>query len=273
MTDRLAAISSLSTFMSRQGGLNRDRLSLVNLQERIALSGGGDNPRHKVHVRTPGTDLLMRTEEEEKKRIAQELHDGLGQLLTSINLHVQQCLNGSGDAADLSPSVKDSLQMISDMAKQAMGEVRGICGALRPAILDDLGVVAAIKWQCRQLSQVYAGLVVAADIDVSEATIPDRYKTAIYRIVQEAMNNAVKHAEARKITVSLRRVGEDLQLFVQDDGVGFDVLQGLANAGMGLMSMRERVESAGGFFELRSAVGQGVEIRVSFPVEKVALSG
>ncbi len=269
--DPTLTLGSIYSVMQRHMGLNRDSAAVLSLSERVKMSGES-NPA-VVAEQTGISNLLIDTAEAEKKRIARELHDGLGQLLTSINLHLQQCINTSSASEEIPQAMKDSLELISSMTKQAMSEMRGICSALRPAILDDLGVLAAINWQCRQIAQVEENLSVETDYDVHEAMIPEVYKTAIYRIVQEALNNTVKHAEAKHFAVKLYQAGDFLQLLVRDDGVGFQINDQGGGGGMGLISMRERAESIGGIFELQSGEGEGVEIRVLFPFEKFALSG
>jgi signal transduction histidine kinase len=115
---------------------------------------------------------------------------------------------------------------------------------------------------------------VITDFDIHESMIPEGYKTAIYRIVQEALNNAVKYAKADNLSVKLYHAGDYLQLIIQDDGVGFDLCQiRAASEGMGLNSMQERADAVGGLFELDSSEGEGVEIRVLFPLERIVLSG
>ena len=220
---------------------------------------------------------LINSEEAEKKRISQELHDGLGQILTSINLHVQQCLASaqSSQAVALPEEMTDSLLAISNMAKQAMGEVRAICSALRPAILDDLGVLAAISWQCRQISQGYSRVNVETDFGIGEEMIPEHYKTVLYRVAQEGLNNAVKYSQSEIVRVSLRHKPEAIELSIKDFGVGFDLerVQADREMGMGLISMRERVESVGGVFEIDAGVDRGVEIRIHLPMGKMTLTG
>jgi signal transduction histidine kinase len=269
--DSAMTLASVYSPMQHHVGLNHDKVTLHSLQERIEISGQVEGTVRERQDASAFSNRIMKTDEEEKKRIARELHDGLGQLLTSINLHAQQCLNSSDAADEIPLVVKNSLQVISAMTKQAMGEMRGICCALRPAILDDLGVLAAISWQCRQISQGDEKLIVATDFDIHESMIPEACKTAIYRIVQEALNNAVKYADAKHLSVNLDRNDEYIQLTIQDDGIGFE--EGRLNSGMGMISMRERAESIGGLFELRSVKGKGVKVRALFPIEKDALSG
>lgn len=269
--DSTTALASLHLLQQRLEGLNRDKVSMLSMRERIDMNGSANIPQAVPHRPANVANLLIDTEEKEKSRIARELHDGIGQLLTSINLHTQQCLNATDGSEEVSQVVKESLQVISNMTKQAMAEMRGICCALRPAILDDLGVLAAIKWQCRQISRAHEAMNVTAEYDVSEDSIPENYKTAIYRIVQEALNNAMKYAGADNLLVRLDLAGDCLQLTIKDDGAGFEAEQ--AVGGMGLISMRERAESVGAAFQLKTREGEGVELRVLFPIEKAVISG
>lgn len=268
ISDHFSAMADVYSMLGIQAISARGRSSLLPIAKADPLN---DYPREQGQAADTKLSRIFRTGEDEKKRIARELHDGLGQLLTSINLHVQQCLKNSSAADDLPEEMRDSLHGIAAMTKQAMSEVRGICGSLRPAILDDLGVLAAIKWQCRMIVQGHGHLNVTTDLDVHEVLIPEESKTAIYRIAQEALNNAVKYADAKNLSVRIRHGGDYLKLEIEDDGVGFDPED--ARCGMGLLSMRERAESIGGVFSLQSRPGEGVVIRALFPQEPVALSG
>ncbi|MES9928933.1 MAG: sensor histidine kinase [Candidatus Thiodiazotropha sp. 6PDIVS] len=211
---------------------------------------------------------FITSEEEERKRISRELHDGLGQILTSMGLHVQRCLSDCDATQDqpLPTEHRDSLEAISSMVKQAMSEVRSICSAIRPAILDDLGVLPAISWQCRQITKICSDTQVVTDFDVDESSIPEDYKSVIYRIVQESLNNAVKYAKAKTISVSLLQAHDAIHLMVIDDGIGFDPSQIQGKIGMGLVGMRERAESVDGRIRIDTGLNQGVQIRASFPI-------
>ncbi|MEW8505152.1 MAG: sensor histidine kinase [Candidatus Thiodiazotropha sp.] len=215
-------------------------------------------------------------EEEEKKRISRELHDGLGQLLTSMNLHIQSCIDCCDNQLSdlqLKEQQKESLQTLSSMVKQAMNEVRTICSAIRPAILDDLGVLAAITWQCRQLSQLNTKFKVDTDFQIDESVIPEELKSVVYRIVQESLNNAMKYSQASRVKVSLMQTHDVIELSILDNGIGFDAGEINDKLGIGLMSMRDRASSVNAALRLKTALGQGVEIHVSFPLKKVALNG
>ncbi|MCU7932621.1 MAG: sensor histidine kinase [Candidatus Thiodiazotropha sp. (ex Codakia rugifera)] len=239
-------------------------------------------PLMDSQVATDFTDLLgheqlpsrrMNSEEEEKKRISRELHDGLGQLLTTMGLHVQHCLDGSSSDVPLPGNHRESLEALSSMVKQAITEVRTICSAIRPAILDDLGVLAAVSWQCRQISRICSKVDVVTDFHIDESQIPEAHKSVIYRIVQESLNNAVKYSQANVIQVSVVHSHDAIHLTILDNGIGFDLADIKDKLGLGLMSMRERAESLNGKMDMHAGVDQGVEIQVIFPVQKVTLNG
>ena len=218
----------------------------------------------------------MAADEEEKRRISRELHDGLGQLLTSMKLHIQQCLDGCDDQLTdhvIPEAHRESLQALTSMVNQAMSEVRTICSAIRPAILDDLGVLAAINWQCRQISQLCSKFDVHTEFDLDESDIPEELRTVIYRIVQESLNNAVKYSKATLVKVNLFVTHNSINLTVLDDGIGFDPAEIKDKLGVGLMSMRDRAESVNGTLQVNAIVNQGVEICASFPLKRFVLNG
>ncbi|MEW8506015.1 MAG: sensor histidine kinase [Candidatus Thiodiazotropha sp.] len=213
------------------------------------------------------------TEEAERKRLSRELHDGLGQLLTTIGLQVNQCINGFEGNQDSGQPIskhKASLEQLSLLVQEAIGEVRSLCCAIRPAILDDLGILAAISWQCRQISRAAPELVMVTSFNIEEEQIPVAYRSAIYRIVQESLNNAVKYAQASRIRISLRLEDESIHLSIVDNGIGFDLSKIQQKLGIGLMSMRERAASIQGKLEIDTSSGTGVEIRAQFPIEAMA---
>ena len=214
------------------------------------------------------TNLYVNPEEEERKRISRELHDGLGQLLTTMNLQLQHCLKDCTDDQNqsLPETHRESLEAISSMVRQAMSEVRSICSAIRPAMLDDLGLQPAISWQCRQIAKISSDTEVETDFDVDEEAIPEEYKSVIYRIVQESLTNAVKYSKAKRISVSLLQAHNAIHLLVIDDGIGFDPSDIQGKIGMGLVGMRERAESVNGRIRIDTGINQGVQIRASFPL-------
>jgi two-component system NarL family sensor kinase len=216
---------------------------------------------------------LLESQEEERKRISRDLHDGLGQLLTHLKLQTQQCLanvEASGNTALLGDAWK-AMEALPDLVTEALQEVRAVCRALRPAILDDLGVLAAITSQCRKIMQSSPSLQIETEFSITEPEIPETAKTVIYRIVQEALTNCIKYADADSVQVSLVNTNNTLILNVRDNGKGFDV-KGMLGSGLGLTSMRERAQSLRGVFTVESAPLRGTEVRVSIPLNRQFLS-
>lgn len=198
---------------------------------------------------------LLSAQEMERKRIASELHDSIGQALDALAFGVGIALN-MVRSEDLRQA-EEMLQRLSDQAKQAVGEVRRIAMDLRPATLDDLGIVGTLSWFLCEFRSVHPDLEVNVDIDVSEDDVSPSLVTAIYRVVQEACSNVVRHAGASEVRVALNRFRDSLELRIEDNGRG---IEGSERQGMGLRSMRDRVQFSGGSFRLESEVGKGTSI-------------
>ena len=212
---------------------------------------------------------LMTMQERQKKHIARELHDSIGQYLTAIKFSMENTILQLNEKQDI-PKATGFLDAGVNLLKQTIDEVRRIMMDLRPSILDDLGILATISWFCRELQVVYTGMKVEQDIELAEKDIPEPLKIIIYRILQEALNNAVKHSGATHVLVSLKKVQHKIQLTIKDNGKGFDVEQvamgddmaGLY--GLGLISMRERAELTGGALVIESQLGTGTAIIASW---------
>ena len=193
-------------------------------------------------------------QERERKRIASELHDGLGQALTLIKLTVEDAsihLHGGRIT-----EARELLDAAAVRICEAIGDVRQICGELHPVLLERLGLVAALASLCQRVDERAAPLRVRFDCRVRDEEVPDNLKADIFRITQESINNALRHGSPNTICVSLDHIETGLSLTVQDDGIGFDTLPVAADAvtaGVGLIGMQQRVESAGGSFAIRSS--------------------
>jgi two-component system NarL family sensor kinase len=211
---------------------------------------------------------LVTGQEHERKRLSSELHDGLGQALTLVKLMVEDALgrmrHGSTEQAE------SLLETTLVRIRETIGEVRHICNDLRPRLLDDLGLVPALEALCKQTQQGSGNLMVVFDCRIGDVDVPDNLKADIFRIAQEALNNIVKHALATEINVVLRRAAKEILLTIQDNGIGFDELPGSADnpvfSGLGLLGMRERVESNGGSFALTSGGGGGTLVSATWRV-------
>jgi PAS domain S-box-containing protein len=253
-------------------------LSLINYKDGPAISGIVQDMTKRRMVedalRESGKELrilsnqLLSTEEKERKRIARELHDGIGQALTAIKFSVENSLRElrkTPNHPELSP-----LEAVIPLTQKTIEEVRRIVKDLRPAILDDLGILATITWFCREFQKVYANIEIKKDIDILEQDIPSPLKTVIYRILQEALNNVAKHSRADEIKLGLKRRDNRIELTVHDNGRGFDFGKVIAlkasRRGFGLASMRERAELSGGTFGIDSSAGRGTTIHVRWEV-------
>ena len=211
---------------------------------------------------------LLNAEEKIRKRIALELHDSIGQCLTTIKFNAENSLNRilrNGGPESLE-SLKDGIPLI----QHAIEEVRKISMDLRPSILDDLGILATLSWCFREFEKACPDICMDREIAIEEQEVPNSLKIILYRVLQEALNNAAKHSGAGRIVVRLNRGREGIELAVQDDGRGFDIEQALvkegSSRGLGLASMRERVELSGGVFSLESGPGRGTVIRAAWPL-------
>ena len=211
---------------------------------------------------------LIAAEEIERKRIAHDIHDSIGQVLSAIKFSVENVLINPDETT--SGVGKKSLQGLVPLTQQAIEEVRRIIMDLRPSTLDDLGIVATISWFCREFEATHPQINVEKKITAKEESIPLRIKTTIYRILQEGMNNVAKHSNSQLVYIFLERKEGRIELRIEDNGQGFNVenvLEGkVGKRGVGLASMKERTELAGGLFLLHSIEGGGTNINASWPV-------
>jgi len=210
--------------------------------------------------------LLVTIQEDERKRIALDLHDGLGQILNLIKLSIENTARIAPMATN--DAVVDALQQIVPQVKEALVEVRRVSMELRPPMLDDLGILPTLTWLLREFESTCGHIAVDKQFKLSEPDVPAPLKITLFRIVQEATNNIVKHAGASQVRVCLERNGDLLSLLVADNGCGFDsanvVCSEVTGRGLGLLSMKERAVSSGGSYRLESIHGQGTRIHVTW---------
>jgi PAS domain S-box-containing protein len=199
---------------------------------------------------------LLTVQEAERKRIAREIHDSIGQTLAAIKFGLESKLSQMGAGA---PPPGVSIENIISLAQNGIEESRRIQMDLRPSILDDLGILATIGWFTREFQKVYSHVSVEKEIQIEENSIPAALKTSLFRIIQEAMNNVAKHSKADLVRLILRKTADKIELSIKDNGAGFDLES--IRQGLGLTSMRERTELSSGTFEIESAVGKGTTIR------------
>ncbi|MFA0162083.1 cache domain-containing protein [Vibrio splendidus] len=200
-------------------------------------------------------------QEDEKKHLARELHDGINQLLVSSRCHLE-LLGNKLQNEDLKAHLNKSQHSLM----RAIEEVRHISHQLRPSSLDDIGLEAALSSLLLDF-QAHSGIEVETLFSTQPGKLKSEAATTLYRVVQESLNNIEKHAQASKVTVIAQQIGNVLQLLIQDNGVGFNTYKAMEKRGIGLRNMRERVEFIGGDFELMSEIGLGTEITVLLTLE------
>jgi signal transduction histidine kinase len=200
-------------------------------------------------------------QETERKRIAREIHDSIGQTLAAIKFALQSKLSQMGGGV-APPGV--SIENIISMTQNGIDESRKIQMDLRPSILDDLGIMSTIGWFNREFQKVYTHISIENQISVEENEIPDSLKIVLFRILQEAMNNVAKYSEADLVRFTLSKVEGKLELTIEDNGKGF-IFENI-RPGMGLTSMQERAELSGGTFVVESTIGKGTTIKVSWTI-------
>jgi PAS domain S-box-containing protein len=207
---------------------------------------------------------LLEAQEAERRRLAGELHDEIGQVLTAVHLSVQMVRTQCDSEA--APYLDEASAVVA----RAIGQVRQLSLDLRPSMLDDLGLATALRWYANRLTTA-AGLALEFEDGVGGPRLPAAVETAGFRVGQEALTNIARHAQARQVWVELRQEDGLFCLMVRDDGVGFDVAQARKRAAhggsYGLLGMQERVDLLGGRFEIESAPGRGTVVRAWFRLD------
>jgi PAS domain S-box-containing protein len=243
-------------------------------QAEEALKSAHDGLERRVRERT--TELgrvsaqLLSAQEDERKRIARELHDSVGQSLAAMKFKLESTLDQISQGQ--TDTGIESLEALIPLLQQLSEEVRRIHTDLRPSLLDDLGIVLTLSWFCREFESLYSDIHIEKMISIEEKQIPDRFKIVIFRVLQEALHNVAKHSKAKHVRVFLGSTDGHIELLVRDEGQGFDVEELRSekgfSAGFGLISMKERTELSGGAFSVESSRGKGTAVRASWPVKE-----
>ncbi|MGP0075490.1 MAG: sensor histidine kinase [Bryobacteraceae bacterium] len=215
-----------------------------------------------VHARASLQELsarLVRAQEDERRALSRELHDEVGQAFSAVLMEAENLL----DLAP-APAVRAHLDSIRGVAEKGMNEIRNMALLLRPSMLDDFGLLPALEWQAREIGK-RTGMRVQVTSEMP-GELPEEHKTCVYRVVQEALNNCARHAQASAVQVSVRQDAGQIFVTVQDDGSGFDPER---TRGLGLLGMEERARHLGGSFQVDSRPGRGTLLRVTLPVAAI----
>lgn len=270
-------VSLLSNFQTRLGLVLVATLALgvgmsaFSMRRILSLeTGARDQYRAVAQARGQLKDLsarLVQAQETERRALSRELHDEVGQALSAVLVELRNLAGGLGAwPPEMSHGHVD---LIKGLVEDTVRSVRNMALLLRPSMLDDLGLIPALRWQARELSK-RTSMDVNVVADLASDDLPDEYKTCVYRVVQEALHNCSRHSHAATVRI---RVGQDLgrlSLSIQDDGQGFDAQQ---SKGLGLLGMEERVTRLGGRFEVHSKSGSGTVLAVELPLAGSQESG
>jgi signal transduction histidine kinase/ligand-binding sensor domain-containing protein len=250
---------------------HRVRMSAVRKRNRelIELHRQRERARRKLRI---AYDRLRRVtrrlevaKEDERKRIAGELHDEMGQALTAVKINLQ-LLPGNPDPDWIAERSAETVALVDRMIQK----IRDLSLTLRPALLDELGLAAALRAFAESQARL-AGIEVRVDASPDVGGLPPEIEIAAFRMVQESITNVIRHAGAKQATVTVRRVENDLKIVVRDDGRGFDVSEAMERAGrgraIGLAGIQERVHGLGGEFAVESSPGEGTAVHVCIPTE------
>jgi signal transduction histidine kinase len=253
--NRMMALSmALGAMVAAASILRITRLEAHNLEHQ-RRTGQAEQELRRL------SQQLVQAQENERKSIARELHDQVGQMLTAVRMELGSLLQ-LRDASE--QQFQDRVREARQIAERALRAVRDLAMGLRPSMLDDLGLVPAIEWQARDFSR-RAGVPVNVQADGRLDDLPEAHRTCVFRIVQEALTNCARHAHAQNIRISLHGRDGLLSLAVQDDGAGFGPRDSRGK-GLGLIGMEERVGELGGRIEILSQPHKGTLVRVELPV-------
>lgn len=210
---------------------------------------------------------LLEAAEAERQHIARELHDEFGQVLTALQFGVETLRSSLPEE---SGEARAHLRRIVGQITQLGDHVRNVSGALRPVMLDDMGLEEALRSHIDQFARLHPELQIGMAVDSRQRRLPPEVNLALFRTCQESLNNAVRHARARRVDIRLNHAPRKVELTVEDDGVGFDPeevrRESFRSAGIGLLGMRERAAALGGSLQVVSARGRGTTIRAELPV-------
>lgn len=211
---------------------------------------------------------VWNVQEEERRRLARELHDGIGQTLTALANQIQRICDDARSMENM--GLKHRLADALELTRGALHDTRELSRLLRPTLLDDLGLEPALQWLARTLAE-RSQLRIEVYTTLGDGRLPADIETLIFRITQEALTNVMRHSGAAEVLILLTRTGTHLRLQIGDDGHGFDPSELTAQKGAmsaGVRGMRDRAELFGGKLEVNSSAGEGTSVILSLPVEQ-----
>ncbi|MBI2940386.1 MAG: HAMP domain-containing protein [Chloroflexi bacterium] len=263
--DEIGRLSAAFNAMTEALARSRQEIEEFNrqlLRRNEELSALYEEVQRKEEIRRQLLDKLILAQEEERKRVARELHDEVGQSLTAL-------IMGLGSTEEALPpelrSVRDQLAQIRGLTADTLEEIRRLMVDLRPTLLDDLGLIPAIGWYA-ETHLTRAGIEPVVEVVGPRRRLPSLMETALFRVVQEAITNVIKHSEAHRATVRLEFEEYSISATIADDGRGFSRHELDGERGFGLLGMEERVTLLGGTLRIDSQPGRGTRLAIRIPL-------
>lgn len=254
-----------------EGGLRNVSLSVSSFKEPdgklryIFRLGELDRERREERERIAKmmTHSILQAQEKERKRLSRELHDGIGQSLYGALIQLDVAASAL-DGGEDHPAYQ-RIEKLQQSLRQTIEDIRHMSAELRPSVLDDMGLLAALRHHIQSFGGKF-GIQVNFTYEGDKSRLPAAHETALYRIAQEALTNAAKYAQTSRVDVSLRQGAAEVELIVKDYGTGFALDQSGERRGVGLFSMEERAEALNGAFRLESEIGVGTVATVTLPL-------
>ncbi|MFF0834021.1 MULTISPECIES: HAMP domain-containing sensor histidine kinase [unclassified Streptomyces] len=280
LTEAVILLGGLVVMLVANAGLLRwglaplDRLTklmttvdLLRPGQRLPAHGGGEVAElirafnamleRLEQERATSSARALFAQEAERRRIAQELHDEVGQSMTAILLSLKRAADQAGEP------LRGELHQMQEITRESLDEVRRLVRRLRPGVLDDLGLVSALTSLTEDFA-AHTGLQVQRRFDADLPALEPETELVFYRVAQEGLTNAARHAEAERVVVALHHAGDTVELAVTDDGCGIEA----AREGAGIRGMRERALLIGARLDITSAPGAGTQVRLTAPVPR-----
>jgi two-component system, NarL family, sensor histidine kinase UhpB len=264
----------LSTMRAVSAGKTQTRAQVTTTDSEIgALAQTFNNMLDSLEaLRREQTMQILQAQEDERRRLALELHDETGQNLTALLIHTEilhqslQLLPESGATKETRQRLEIGLEQLTQLTQHTLEDIRVLAQQLRPAVLDDLGLLAAFRWLVEDSLQRLHLEIDLRVVGMEEAKhlLPPAYETALFRIAQESLTNIARHAHTQKASITLQRDQQQVCLQIHDDGCGYSEIQ--HHSGSGLIGMRERTTQLKGTLTIQSQAGQGTTIQVRLPL-------